>query len=585
MVKILAPIDYSNSSVAALKHAAALAREADGTLLVLHVVDAGSESVSPKPEELNDPLRQEVVQLLQSLSKSEHPVRFDEWRVEGIPVSAILSVAANERADLIVMGTTGRTGLKRFLLGSVAEGVIRQATCPVLTLKAESRPSDDDRQSAFWDHLTLHGKSASETDPVDVLTQEEIRENPTLGLISRAIASRATDIHIDPVGREFSVRLRIDGRLIDYCRLSNEIGRSLISQIKVTANLDIADPFHPLEGRLDLPDSLRDFEVRVTSVPVVNGEAMSLRVLSRSRLMRPMEQLGLSSDAQSEIEQMLRHREGIVLVTGPTGSGKTTTLYSLLRALDDGSRNIVSVEDPVEYDIPTFRQVCVDRKHGISMTHGLRTLLRLDPDVVFVGEIRDAEAAETAMRAASSGKYVFSSLHTRDVASTVTALRDLHIDNRSLAGNLAGVISQRLLKRLCQECCRPAAPTEQEVAVFRANGIQPPNEIRHPVGCPRCRGTGYYDRVGVFEVLTSDIGILRAIEDGESEDQLRRLIHAHGVSTLKKDALQKVAAGILSLEECATMTEIHLDVQQVSPADVNSTSSMDCHSGLLVHSM
>ena len=329
-------------------------------------------------------------------------------------------------------------------------------------------------------------------------------------------------------------------------------------QLKVMGNLDIADPFHPKEGRLALPEALQDYEVRITAVPVVDGEAISLRVLSRHRLMRSMDQLGLSANATTRIEQILRHGEGIVLVTGPTGSGKTTTLYSMLHQLDDGTRNIVTIEDPVEYDIPTFRQLSVDTKHGINMTSGLRTLLRLDPDVVLIGEIRDPEAAETAMRAASSGKYVFSSLHTRDVASTVTAIRDLHIDNRSLAGNLAGIISQRLLRRLCAECSRAAAPTEEEAAVFRANKIEPPKEIRHPVGCPRCRGTGYYDRVGLFEVVTSEDGIVRAINEGKPEDELRSLIHEQGICTLQKDALQKAAEGIVSLEDCSTMMVIEL---------------------------
>ena len=550
MVTILVPTDYSSCSISAMKHAASLARGAKGSLLILHVMESGSQFLLPEAEEQKNPLRREVDQFLKSLKQSEPPLHYEELHVEGIPVPAILSAATDAKADLIVMGTTGRTGLRRLILGSVAEEVCRRAPCPVLTLKPHDEPTAVWNQEKIFEKWNSLEKPPKPVPLAEAAVPEEFNDNPTLALISRAITARASDIHIDPAGEEFSVRFRIDGQLSNYCRLSNEVGRALLTQLKVAGNLDIADPFHPKEGRLTLPASLNDFEVRITAVPVIDGEAISLRVLNRNRLMRSMDQLGLSSEAQSRIEQMLRRREGIVLVTGPTGSGKTTTLYSMLHQLDDGTRNIVTIEDPVEYDIPTFRQMAVNVKHGITMTNGLKTLLRLDPDIVLVGEIRDAEAAETAMRAASSGKYVFSSLHTRDVASTVTALRDLHIDNRSLAGNIAGIVSQRLLKRLCTECCRSAAPSEAEAAVFVANGIVVPAEIRHPVGCPRCRGTGYYDRIGLFEVVTSDDEIVTAIEEGEAEDVLSKLIRLHGVCSLDKDALQKVADGVIGPEEC-----------------------------------
>ena len=560
MFKILVPTDYSNCSIAALKQAGTLARGAEGMLLIMHVVENGSV---PAPNSEQDPSHNEMARLLQSFSESNPPLRYEERYVEGIPVSAILSVAAEEKADLIVMGTTGRSGLKRLILGSVAEEVTRRAPCPVLTLKALKEEPNDEAAASIWQNWTTLSQPPASSIPADVLTSAEINDNPALALISRAISARATDIHIDPSSEEYTVRFRIDGKLSNICRLSNEVGRAILMQLKVMGNLDIADPFHPKEGRLALPEALNDFEVRITAVPVVDGEAISLRVLSRHRLMRSMDQLGLSTNAQARIEQILRHGEGIVLVTGPTGSGKTTTLYSMLHQMDNGTRHIVTIEDPVEYNIPTFRQISVDTKHGISMTSGLRTLLRLDPDVVLVGEIRDAEAAETAMRAASSGKYVFSSLHTRDVASTVTAIRDLHIDNRSLAGNLAGIISQRLLRRLCPECSIATSPTESEAAVFRANDLEPPKEIRHPVGCPRCRGTGYYDRIGLFEGVTSEDDIIHAINDGKPENELRRLIHERGIHTLQTDALQKAAEGVVSLEDCSAMMVLELATQAV----------------------
>lgn len=556
MVKILVPTDYSDCSLAALKYAASLAREANGSLLIVHVNEPPSAYVWPDANRKNDPLPQDVELLLQAIADGRQQVRYEERRVDGAPVPTIISLAADEHVDLIVMGTTGRTGLQRLLLGSVAEDVVRRAPCPVLVLRSPSQVVKGEATESAWERWTVLDHPPAMPMVTNAVDLSDINDNPTLSLISRAIAARASDIHIDPVGREFSIRFRIDGKMSSYCQLSHEVGRALMTQLKVTAGLDIADPFRAKEGRLPLPETLRDYEVRITAAPVLDGEAISLRVLSRHRLMRPTEELGLSPEGRVRIEQILRRAEGLVLVTGPTGSGKTTTLYSMLHALDDGTRNIVSIEDPVEYDIPTFRQLPVDLRHGVTMTSGLRTLLRLDPDVVLVGEIRDAEAAETAMRAASSGKYVFSSLHTRDVASTVTALRDLHIDNRSLAGNLVGIVSQRLIRRLCRECSRAAATTEQEASVLRAFEIQVPEEIRHPVGCQHCRGTGYYDRIGVFEVVAPEAGIIQAIETGRPEDEVRAAIRSHGVSNLEMEALRKVALGLTSFEECEGMVAI-----------------------------
>lgn len=555
MVKILVPTDYSSCSIAALKYALGLARGSNGALVVLHVVESGSSGEASHLSQ-HERLHQDIDLLLASFNSPDHPLQYEERIVNGPAVTTILSVAEQEAVDLIIMGTTGRRGLNRVVMGSVTEAVCRRAKCPVLTLKANQPTPDAETTDDLWNRLTTLNTSVPPSKTVDVLTAAEINDNPILALLSRGIAMRATDVHIDPTTEDFSVRFRIDGRLVGYCRLSREVGHALITQLKVAANLDIADPFHPQEGRLQLPASLMEYEVRVTSVRVVDGEAISLRVLSRELLMRPMDQLGLSPEAHSAIEQILKHGEGLILVTGPTGSGKTTTLYSMLRSIDDGSRNIVSIEDPVEYDIPSFRQLPVDLKHGMTMTNGLRTLLRLDPDVVFVGEIRDGETAETAMRAASSGKYVFSSLHTRDVAATVTALRDLHVDNCSLAGNLAGIISQRLLRRLCSNCKQHSEITEQEKAIFVVNGVEPPANVYHACGCDQCRNSGYAGRVGVFEIISCNSGIMSAIEEGDTEDELRNLMALHGICSMRRDALQKVAAGITSLEEMSSMTEI-----------------------------
>jgi general secretion pathway protein E len=377
---------------------------------------------------------------------------------------------------------------------------------------------------------------------------------PAVDLLRRAIEHRATDIHLDPFSDEYEVRFRIDGRLEHYCRLSQEIAVNLTNQFKIMAGLDIADPFHPKEGRLQLPMALSDYEVRFTSTPVSGGEAHALRLLHHRRLLRPLASLGLSDGALASVRELLQLGEGIVLVTGPTGAGKTTTVYSMVHALDNGHRNIVTIEDPVECRVPSFLQMEVDPRHQMTTARGLRTLLRMDPDVVMLGEIRGPDTADAAMRAASSGKYVFSTFHTRDVASTVTALRDLHVDSRSMAGNLRGLISQRLVRRLCRQCCRlqPIEPPEE--AIFQGHGLDPPAEIAIPVGCESCRGTGYFERIGVFEVEANNPAVASAIEHGAPEDELRNMLRESGSVTLAEDALDKVRQGITSLTEAMTMT-------------------------------
>jgi type II secretory ATPase GspE/PulE/Tfp pilus assembly ATPase PilB-like protein len=225
----------------------------------------------------------------------------------------------------------------------------------------------------------------------------------------------------------------------------------------------------------------------------------------------------------------------------------------MLRLLDNGARNLMSIEDPVEYRVPAIRQMSVDVKHGMTMTRGLRTLLRMDPDVVFIGEIRDVEAMEIALRAASSGKYVFSTLHTRDVASTVTALRDLNADNLSLGGNLKGIVSQRLMRRVCRECCGRSELSEPERNSFLAEGVEPPQMLPRPNGCPHCRNTGFRGRIGVFEAVRTTGDIAEAIQRGTAEDELRRMIRSAGTTSLMADALAKVCDGVTSLQEALSI--------------------------------
>ncbi len=303
-----------------------------------------------------------------------------------------------------------------------------------------------------------------------------------------------------------------------------------------------------------MPEPLEGHEVRMTRVPVFGGECIALRLHNRNRLIRPLESLGFSSHSLSRIHDMLRLTEGIVIVAGPTGAGKTTTAYSMVHALDNGQRNIVSIEDPPECQVPGFRQMITNARHGITMSSGLRNLLRMDPDLLLVGEIRDAETAQVAMRAAASGKYVFTTLHARDVAATVTALRDMGIDDRSLAGNLTGIISQRLVRRVCPHCRGWEPITPQTAEQFTQAKIEPPAMLPLAVGCAKCGQRGYHDRIGVFEVVLATRAIRDAVGQKLSEEDLRDLIHDRETRSLRADGLLKVCAGQTTLDEVNGMT-------------------------------
>ncbi len=559
--KILFPTDYSDTSNAALRYAVSLAQQSDALLLVIHVEPSSPPVGTVPPPDTTSEEEASLVALLTTVTSAEKKPVSHEFRVlHGDPAIEIVRVAEEEKVELIVMATSGRSGLRRFLLGSVAEAVTRKAPCQVLNLKQPSASAGFGNPARPLGTPELEGRAADQQDAIDFLDQS-LASRPdrssSLELLARAIEERATDIHIDPLDGDMEVRLRIDGRLEHFCRLHHDVGHALVTQLKVMAELDIADPFRASEGRITLGEPIGNYEVRLTKVPVVGGESLALRLLNRDRLLRPLDSLGLGSESLLRLHEMLRLGEGVVLVTGPAGSGKTTTAYSMAHAMNDGHRNVVTIEDPPEYRIATFRQMAVDHRHEITMTKGLRTLLRMDPDVVLVGEIRDAETAEIVMRAASSGKYVFTTLHTRDVASTITAMRDLHIDNRSLAGNLTGIISQRLVRRMCPHCRKmePIQPAEQQL--FIQEGVEPPAELPKPVGCSRCRNVGYRERVGIFEVVLPNRAIREAIEGGAAEDKLRDLLRSHGTCSLLADAFTKVRDGITSLEEARSMTWVH----------------------------
>lgn len=547
---ILVPLDIAAVSSQIAESAWNLAELYGAEVHFLHVSPRGmfSQDVSPDG-------REEMLKLLQGLTglpqgEGAAPVPVQYQVRSGSPAREIVRYAEEYAADLIVMGTHGRTRLSHMMLGSVAEAVLHEAPCPVVIVPGNKGrgTSQEDTEAPLADNLARDEPFASGG------LENVVEANRVVELLHRATLWRATDVHLDPAaGARVRVRFRVDGRLRTFCHLDQHIAAPLLMQVKLMSGFATTQSFEPQEGRLKLPATMGEMEVRVTLVPAFDGDAVALRLLKHETLPRPLSSLGMSPTTLAAVNRMLHQREGLVLVTGPTGVGKTTTVYAMLQTLDTGDRNIVSVEDPVEYRVPSMVQISVNPRHNVTMTRGLRTVLRMDPDVVFIGEVRDVEALEIAMRASSSGRYVFSTLHTRDVASTLTALRDLHANNYSLAGNLSGIICQRLVRCLCRNCRQPVPLTDDEREVFLAQQIDPPHELYQAQGCAACKNSGYRDRIGVFEAVVAEGEVVAAIQSGAPEDELRRCIRETGIPSLSADVLMKVRDGITSLAEARSM--------------------------------
>ncbi len=527
---ILVPVDFSKNSEVALNHACELGRQFDAKVHLVHVLEAHANDTL---------LRKAEDQLLTTpLPSQESALDIKRSVLRGSISEQLGEYSHSNAIDLIVMGTRGRNGFSHQPLGRNVERVITNVSRPVMVIRTD---------------LTPDRPRLSEVD--EIYQRSKVTEVPAIDLITRASSLRATDVHIDPISQdEYEVRFRIDGQLSQYCVMSKNVAEHLIHQLHVLARLDQAQPFKSREGRLYFPENTTDLEVRLTSATVAGGEAISLRIFAPDRIDLDVERLGMSDYSLNVVNKLIADARGLVLITGPTGSGKTTTVYSMLNAFRKRNLNIISIEDPVEFKVPFVRQMSVDEAHGLTMTAGLKTVLRMDPDIVLIGEIRDTEAASIAMSAANAGRLVLSSLHTRDAAATITALRDLAVDDRSLIGNLVGVINQRLVRRLCRTCRASRELSPQEVEQFTSHGIEAPERIYHRVGCEQCQNSGYFGRCGVFETVLFANGFIESIATHQSEMVLRNELRRAGVPSLTSDALMKVRDGITSMEEIQSIS-------------------------------
>lgn len=369
-------------------------------------------------------------------------------------------------------------------------------------------------------------------------------------ILEQAVRENASDIHLEPNEEAMEVRFRVDGILRPVMTVPKRLRSGVQSRIKVMANLDITERRRPQDGRLQLKVGNHDVDMRVSTLPTIHGEKIVARVLNRAHGLLKIEELGFSPQTTEQIRRILRLNQGLILVTGPTGSGKTTTLYGFLSHLNSNEKNIITIEDPVEYQLEGINQVQVNPKVNLTFATGLRSMLRQDPDVIMVGEIRDKETAEIAVRSALTGHLVLSTLHTNHTVATIARLMDMGIEPYLISSTVSAVISQRLVRKVCPDC-RQAVPLTDPVVIqfIKSLNMAVPEQVYQGTGCPFCNDTGYHGRAAVEEVLLMNKKLRQAVDHHAGEDELKQIAVEAGMVTLQENAVNKLIAGITSVEE------------------------------------
>jgi len=385
-------------------------------------------------------------------------------------------------------------------------------------------------------------------------------EAPVVRLVSHIVEEaarlRASDIHIEPFARELALRYRVDGVLRDVPPPPLALAPAVVSRIKILANLNIAERRLPQDGRATHLLDGRRLDLRVSTLPTVHGESVVIRLLDAATGVRDLEGLGLPPGPERALRRMIEAPHGMILVTGPTGSGKTTTLYAALKLVDAATRKVLTVEDPVEYQMVRINQVQVKPQIGLGFAQVLRSMVRQDPDVIMVGETRDAETADIAVHAALTGHLVLTTLHTNTAAGALTRLVDMGVEPFLLASTVRGVVGQRLVRVLCPRCKAPHPPTREQAHAFTANGMAAPDALFRPVGCDHCGNSGYAGRVGIFELLPVDESLRALIIGREPTGTIERAARQGGMRTMVEDGLAKAAAGVTTVEEVGRVADI-----------------------------
>ncbi|MFH1778441.1 MAG: type II secretion system ATPase GspE [Candidatus Omnitrophota bacterium] len=381
-----------------------------------------------------------------------------------------------------------------------------------------------------------------------------VEEAPVVKLVNlmiiEAIKAGASDIHIEPDENVMRTRYRVDGVLHEVTSPPKHLQPAVISRVKILSGMDIAEKRIPQDGRFQLKLENRQIDLRVSTVPTVYGENVVLRLLDLMSILLGLSELGFSSETLKIYEKLIRKSYGIILVTGPTGSGKTTTLYSSISTINSPEKNIITIEDPIEYRLELVRQMQVNPKAGLTFANGLRSMLRQDPDIIMVGEIRDLETAEIAIQAALTGHLVFSTLHTNDAPGAITRLVDMGVEPFLIASSVIGIIAQRLVRKICNDCKEPYTP-----AFLKDMGISEQAKFYRGKGCKKCMDTGYKRRVGIFELMVPNDELRALTVAKASSNEIRKAALKSGMKTMRDDGVEKTKTGITTLEEVLRVTQ------------------------------
>ena len=404
-------------------------------------------------------------------------------------------------------------------------------------------------------HLSVDGGTASFSEAQEITDLRELAREPTVInlvnlIIFQAVQERASDIHIEPFENTLKVRYRIDGMLREMPPPPKHLQSAVISRVKIMAEMDIAERFTPQDGHIRMRLGEQELDLRVSTVPTVFGESVVMRILDKTSILLGVNELGLLEDSEKQFSRLIHRSHGIILVTGPTGSGKTTTLYAALNHIKSPTLKIITIEEPVEYNLEGINQIQVNPKRKLTFANGLRSIVRQDPDVIMVGEIRDPETAEIAIRSALTGHLVFSTLHTNNAAGAITRLLDMGVDPYLLSSSISGVLAQRLVRVNCKECRETYRPSEEMLAV--SDFPDPDQQVFvRGAGCEHCHNTGYYGRTGIFELLILTDEIRDLILQRPSTNQITEVANA---MSLREYGLEKVRRGVSTLEEVVRVT-------------------------------
>jgi general secretion pathway protein E len=396
-------------------------------------------------------------------------------------------------------------------------------------------------------------EAASKSVPEEASTRSAVEDAPIVRtvdlLLKQAMRDRASDIHVEPQADSVRIRYRIDGVLHDVARLPTGSHEPLVSRLKVIAQMDLVERRRPQDGQFVWQHESKSIDIRASTCPTAHGETIVLRILDKAESLSDLRSLGLSREGLDRYTQMLSNPFGMLLVAGPTGSGKTTTLYASINELDAVEQNIVTIEDPIECMLPQLKQISVNEKAGITFASGLRSIMRLDPDVIMVGEIRDPETAKTAVQAALTGHLVLASTHATDTTRALLRLVDLGVDPCMVASAVIGVASQRMCRKICPQCGRKYIPNEDESIAFESEIGDISGHFRVGTGCALCAGTGYFGRTGIFELLLFDGALRRMLVEASDSDRMREYALQNGMTSIKKSGMLKAQAGVTTPRE------------------------------------